>query len=86
MLRRDAFVAILLAALGIVCGSALAAEDNEMIVAGRHSRLTGRTDAFTVVPAGADVRFIATLGGERLLHLHLGPAWLEELGAKDPVG
>lgn len=34
MLRRDAFVAILLVTLGVACGHALAADDNEMIVAG----------------------------------------------------
>ena len=34
MLRRDAFVAILLVTLGAACGRAIAADDNEMIVAG----------------------------------------------------
>jgi AraC family transcriptional regulator len=54
----------------------------ELAAAGRRMRVAPRTDELMVFPAGMDLRFVATLGGERLLHLHLDPAWLSGIAAE----
>ncbi|NKC33872.1 AraC family transcriptional regulator [Falsiroseomonas selenitidurans] len=51
-------------------------------LAGRRVAWSPRPDGLMVFPAGVDAHFVATQGAERLLHLHLGPAWLSGIAAE----
>jgi AraC family transcriptional regulator len=54
----------------------------DVAVAGRRMSWSPRPDELALFPAGIDLNFLATLGSERLLHLHLGPAWVSGIAAE----
>jgi AraC family transcriptional regulator len=54
-------------------------------LAGRRVAWSPRPDGLMVFPAGLDAHFVASQGAERLLHLHLGPAWLSGIAAEAGV-
>lgn len=54
----------------------------DVVIAGRSASWAPRPDDLLLFPAGVDLRFTAARGAERLLHLHLGPAWLSGIAAE----
>lgn len=54
----------------------------DISAAGRRMSLAPRPDEILVFPSGLDLRFAATQGAERILHLHLNPGWLAGIAAE----